>query len=143
MRKAGVVAVTVVVLTLVLVSAGCSGKTTEAKPWVTVVEDVQEFNSSGVESKGTIPFELTGAPCRLRYDTVNPSGLHVYIVPQNEPTKRQSVLHLRNSSDGVDGETIVSVEPGTYYLEIEGVGGTYSWHLWLEEQRASMPPPTS
>jgi hypothetical protein len=134
MRKAGVVAVTVAILTLVLVSAGCGGETTEATRWVTVVEDVLELPYPNVDSKRTIPFELTGVPCRLRYDTETPRLLHVYIVPWDEPTKRQSVLDMWNRSPE-SGETMVYVEPGTYYLEIEGLSSCFRYHLWLEEQR--------
>jgi hypothetical protein len=144
MRKAGVVALTVAILTLVLVSAGCGGKTTEAKPWATVLEYFQDWTpSSGIFLTSTTPFELTGAPCRLRYETMNSFVLHVYIVPQDEPTKRQSVLDRRDSPR--DGETIVSVEPGMYYLDIEGVSDCQRYHLWLEEQRQApdWPPPSS
>ena len=136
MRKAGMVAVTVAILTLVLVSAGCGGETTEATRWVTVVEDGRQINPSGEDSKGTMPFELTGAPCRMRYETVHAPVLRVYIVPQDEPTKRQSVLDMRNRSPVTGaGETAIYVEPGTYHLEIEGLSSCYRYHLWVEEQR--------
>ncbi len=133
MRKPGIVAATVTILTLALISAGCGEATTEATRWVTVVDDVQPFNSSDSDSKITVPFKLTGAPCRLRYETVNAFVLHVYIAPGAEPTKRQSVLDRRDSPR--NGQTVVSVEPGIYCLEIEGVSMCYSYHLWLEEQR--------
>jgi hypothetical protein len=136
MRKAGVVAVAIAILTLALVSAGCDGTTAEATRWVTVAGDVQQHNSSGLYSKSTAPFELTGAPSRLRYETTFANSLEVYLVAQVEPTKRQSILYMRNRSpEEAAGETAISVEPGTYYLEIEGLPDNYAWHLRVEEQR--------
>jgi hypothetical protein len=139
MRKAGVVAATVAVLTLALVSAGCGGQTAEATRWVTAVEGGQDTApASGIESKSTAPFKLTGVPCQLRYETSRALALHVYIVPQDEPTKRQSVLDMRNRSNEAGagaGETAIDVEPGTYYLEILGVSDIFRYHLWVEEQR--------
>jgi hypothetical protein len=136
MRKIGVMAVTVAILTLVLIAASCGGTTTAATSWVTVVEDVQDMPYPNTVLKSTGPFELTGTLCRLRYETEYARTLHVYLVPQNDSTKRQSLLDMQTlSAKSGKGETAIYAEPGTYHLEIEGLGSTFRYHLWVEEQR--------
>jgi hypothetical protein len=131
MWKAGVVAVTVAILTLALVAVGCGSETASVANWETLVEASQEHNSGGPDVKTTSLFELTGAPCRLRYETQTGS-IQVYLVPKDDSTTPQRVLDSEKSPQ--NGEVMLSPAPGIYSLEIVGATMIQYYHLWVEEQ---------
>jgi hypothetical protein len=133
MKKGLVVALTVALLSLPVFSAGC-GKSSEQTSWVTLMEDEKSPTlGCGVPFITTQPFQLTGAPCRLRYETsAEFNALFVYLVSEDEPAERELLLEGRVAPK--DGEITVDAEPGWYSLRLENLT-VFRWHLWVEEQR--------
>ena len=102
----------------------------QPKQWVEIIR----FAGNG--HKKSEPFELTGAPARLRYELVGEQEmtmLAIYVVKEGQDIMETGGFPEVIINDPETGESRIYKQKGSYYLDVNSANG--NWNIVLEEQR--------
>ncbi|MDH4140413.1 MAG: hypothetical protein OEV43_07565 [Coriobacteriia bacterium] len=100
----------------------------QAKKWVKVAE------LSGNANKRSAPFELTGAPARLKYTVKGDMVVcAVYLLPEGTDLMTEGGFPEVMLSEAGSDQTFLSKGAGRYFIDVQAAN--CQWSVVIEEER--------